>query len=87
LSAAADGVEATSSSTGMPSMATAFFTCAMGSKRLRVSSAPRAARDAPLVAFTCCVFSVAWEFLVFSYVFGVGSVHNVVLPFAVSWVL
>jgi hypothetical protein len=38
LSAAADGVEAASSSTGIPSLATALFTRAMGSKRPRVSS-------------------------------------------------
>jgi hypothetical protein len=38
LSAAADDVEAASSSTGMPSPATAFFTRVMGCKRLRASS-------------------------------------------------
>jgi hypothetical protein len=34
-------------------------------KRLLV---PRAAREAPLLASTCCAFSVAWGFLVFSIV-------------------
>jgi hypothetical protein len=38
LSAAADGVEAASSSTGRPSLATALFTRAMGRKRPRASS-------------------------------------------------
>jgi hypothetical protein len=38
LSAAADGVEAASSSVGMPSPATAFFTLAIGRKRRRASS-------------------------------------------------
>ena len=38
LSAAADGVEAASSSAGMPSPATALFTRAMGRKRPRASS-------------------------------------------------
>jgi hypothetical protein len=38
LSAAADAVEAASSSAGMPSLATAFFTRAMVRKRLRASS-------------------------------------------------
>jgi hypothetical protein len=38
LSAAADGVEAASSSVGMPSLATALFTRAMGRKRPRASS-------------------------------------------------
>jgi hypothetical protein len=37
LSAAADGVEAASSSAGVPSPATALFTCAMGRKRPRAS--------------------------------------------------
>jgi hypothetical protein len=56
LSAAADGVEAASSSAGMPSLATALFTRAMGRKRPVL---PRAAREAPLVASTCCIFGVA----------------------------
>jgi hypothetical protein len=38
LSAAADGVEAASSSAGMPSPTTALFTRAMGRKRPRASS-------------------------------------------------
>jgi hypothetical protein len=38
LSAAADGVEAASSSDGMPSHVTALFTRAMGRKRPRASS-------------------------------------------------
>jgi hypothetical protein len=38
LSAAADGVETTSSSVGMPSLATALFTRAMGRKRPRAFS-------------------------------------------------
>jgi hypothetical protein len=38
LSAAADGVEAASSSAGIPSHATALFTRAMGRKRSRASS-------------------------------------------------
>jgi hypothetical protein len=38
LHAAADGVEAASSSAGMPSLATALFTRAMGRKRPRASS-------------------------------------------------
>jgi hypothetical protein len=38
LSAAADGVEAASSSAGMPSHATALFTRVMGRKRLHASS-------------------------------------------------
>jgi hypothetical protein len=38
LSAAANGVEATSSSAGMPSPATALFTRAMARKRPRASS-------------------------------------------------
>jgi hypothetical protein len=38
LCAAADGVEATSSSAGMPSHATELFTRAMGRKRPRASS-------------------------------------------------
>jgi hypothetical protein len=38
LSAAADGVEAASSSAGIPSPATALFTRAMGRKRPRASS-------------------------------------------------
>jgi hypothetical protein len=38
VSAAADDVEAASSSAGMPSHATAFFTRATGRKRFRVSS-------------------------------------------------
>jgi hypothetical protein len=38
LFTAADGVEAAYSSGGMPFLATAFFTCVMGRKRLRVSS-------------------------------------------------
>jgi hypothetical protein len=38
LSTAADGVEAASSSTGMPSPATGLFTRAMGRKRPRASS-------------------------------------------------
>jgi hypothetical protein len=56
LSAAAYGVEAASSSAGMPSPATALFTRAMGRKRLRAS---REAREAPLVASTCCILGVA----------------------------
>jgi hypothetical protein len=44
LSAATDGVEATSSSVGMPSPATALFTRAMGLKRPRASAS--GARDA-----------------------------------------
>jgi hypothetical protein len=51
LSTVADDVEAASSSDGMPPPATALFTRAMGRKRLL-----RAAREAPLVASTCCVF-------------------------------
>jgi hypothetical protein len=38
LSAAGDGVEAASSSAGMPISATALFTRAMGCKRPRASS-------------------------------------------------
>jgi hypothetical protein len=38
LSAGVDGVEAASSSVGMPSLATALFTRAMGRKRPRASS-------------------------------------------------
>jgi hypothetical protein len=38
LSAAADGMEDGSSSVGMPSLATALFTRAMGRKRPRTSS-------------------------------------------------
>jgi hypothetical protein len=38
LSAAVDGVEAASSSDGMPSHATALFTRARGRERLRASS-------------------------------------------------
>jgi hypothetical protein len=56
LSAAVDGVEAASSSDGMPSLATALFTRAMGRKRPVL---PRAAREAPLVASTCCILCVA----------------------------
>jgi hypothetical protein len=56
LSAAADGAEGASSSVGMPSPATALFTRAMGRKRTRV---PREAREAPLVASTCCIIGVA----------------------------
>jgi hypothetical protein len=47
------------------------------------SAFSRAMREAPLVASTCCVFNVAWEFLVFSYVLHARYVHNVVLHFAV----
>jgi hypothetical protein len=46
LPAAADGVEATSSSVVMPSPATALFTRAMGLKRPRTSS------SSPRVAFS-----------------------------------
>ena len=56
LSAPADGVEAASSAVGMPFPATALFTRAMGCKRPR---APRAAREAPLVASTSCILGVA----------------------------
>jgi hypothetical protein len=38
---------------------------------------PGAAREASLVAFTCYIFDVACEFLVF--------LHNVVLPIIVPW--
>jgi hypothetical protein len=51
LSAAADGVEAASSSVGMPSPTITLFTGAMGRKR-----------EAPLVASTCCILDVALEF-------------------------
>jgi hypothetical protein len=51
-----------------------------------VSVLPRVVREAPLVASTCCVFSVAWEFHVLSYVSCALFVHNVVLPFAVPWI-
>jgi hypothetical protein len=44
---------------------------------------PRAAREAPLVASKCCVFRVAWEFLVFSYVKSARFAQNSVLPFDV----
>jgi hypothetical protein len=65
LPAAAGGVEAASSSARMPSPATAFFTRAIGRKRLL-----RAGHEAPPhVASTCCIFNVAWEFLVLSHVF------------------
>jgi hypothetical protein len=63
LSAAADGAEGASSSVGMPSHATAFFTRAKGHKRPLTSS--RGACGA-LVASTCRVFNVGWEFLVLS---------------------
>jgi hypothetical protein len=56
LSAAADGVEAASSSVGMPSHATAPFNRAMGAS---VPVLPRAVRETPLVAPTCCILSVA----------------------------
>jgi hypothetical protein len=56
LSAAAYGVEAASSSVGMPSHATALSTRAMGRKCPRV---PRTAREAPLVASTCCILGAA----------------------------
>jgi hypothetical protein len=68
--------------TGMPSLATAFFTRAMGRKRPRASS-----REAPpLVASTCRVFSVAWEFLVFSCVSLLGLCKLLCFPFAVPWI-
>jgi hypothetical protein len=52
LAAAADAVEAASSSVGMPPLATALFTCATTS----VSVLTRAAREAPIVAFARYVF-------------------------------
>jgi hypothetical protein len=53
LSAAADSVEAAFSSAGMPSLATSLFNHAMG------RMLPQAAREAPLVASTCCILGVA----------------------------
>jgi hypothetical protein len=41
---------------------------------------PRAAREAPLVASTCCVFSLAWDFVI---VFYLQDLCNVVHPFVV----
>jgi hypothetical protein len=52
LPAAADGVEAASSSGGMPSPATALFIRAMGRKRPRVVPARGAALSPPRVAFS-----------------------------------
>jgi hypothetical protein len=46
-------VDAASSSVGMPSPATALFTRAIGGS---VPVLPRAVREAPLAASTCCVF-------------------------------
>jgi hypothetical protein len=59
-------VEEACSSIGMPSLATAFFTRAMGRKRLRLSS---------VVASTRYVFSVAWEFLM-GYPLKLANVRN-----------
>jgi hypothetical protein len=59
LSAAANGVEVSSSSGGILSLATALFNRAMGGKRPCVPELPRAAREAPLVASTCCILIVA----------------------------
>jgi hypothetical protein len=84
LSAAADVVEAAPSSVGMPSHATAFFTRAKWAAS--VSAFPRVALEAPLVTSMCCVSIVAWELHVVSYVFCARCVHNVVLPFADSWI-
>jgi hypothetical protein len=64
-SSAADCVEATTSSAGVPSPRKAFFTRAM-QWAASVSVPPRVAREAQLVTSTFCVFSVAWEFIVFS---------------------
>jgi fucose permease len=81
LPAAADGVEATSSSAGMPSHATAFFTLAMGRKLARASLLPRAGPP-PRVAFgTSCGID-----LVFSRVFCAGFVLVVVLPLCYAWI-
>jgi hypothetical protein len=52
LSAAADGVETASSSTVMPSPATALFTRAMGRERPRASSSKRPRLAPPRVAFS-----------------------------------
>jgi hypothetical protein len=48
-----------------------------------VTVLPRAAREAPLVAYRHCVFRVAWEFLVLSCVSSARFVQILVLPFAV----
>jgi hypothetical protein len=83
LSAAADGVEAASSS----------LECLLMPRRVSpapwaasVSVFPRAAREAPLVASACCVFRVVWEFLVSYGVLFTRLMHNVVLPFRVFWI-
>jgi hypothetical protein len=84
LSAAADNVEAASSSAGMASPATAFFTRAMSRKRLCASSRRvRRRLSPPRDVF----FSVAWEFLVFSYVSSTRVLRNVVLLFVVLRIL
>jgi hypothetical protein len=56
LFGAAHGADATSSSAGMPSPATALFTRAMAAS---VPVLPRAAREAALVASTCCILGAA----------------------------
>jgi hypothetical protein len=58
LTAAAEGVEAASSSAGIPYPPTALFTRAM-QWATSVPVLARAAREAQLVTSTCCVFSVA----------------------------
>jgi hypothetical protein len=61
---AADDVDAAFASVWMPYPGTPFFTRAMyGLQSVSVRS--RAARETLLVASTCCVFSVAWEFRFF----------------------
>jgi hypothetical protein len=58
LSVAADGVEAASSSAGIPSHATAVFTGG-SSWAASVPVLSRAAHEEPLVASTCCILGVA----------------------------
>jgi hypothetical protein len=56
-------------------------------RRKRPCAPSRVGRDeSPLVASTCYVFNVAWEFHVFSCVLSARFVHNVMLPFAVPWI-
>jgi hypothetical protein len=81
LSAATDGVEADSSSVGMPSPSMAFFTRAMGRERRRASprgSSGAAACRLHLSRFQPCVGV--------SCVFCARFVHIVVLPFAMPWI-
>jgi hypothetical protein len=80
LSAAANCVEAASSSARMPCSTTALFTRAMGRKRPRASSS-----DA--LGAACLLHVLHFQrCLGISFVYSAKLVHNVVLPFTVLWI-